>query len=882
MQPDGTHIVATLHGDEHCHWAETPQGFTLLPSDNGFWEYACKNERGQIVPSGLSASVKQVPAWATRLRPTRLTGERKAPGVSSDLQIASSFPCFGKRKLLVLLINYSDTQPQYSQADFMAMMNESGYKGIGSFRDYYLAQSYGALDIETTVTPWVTLVGDKAHYGADGAVNMIVEALKIIDPDINLKDFDNDGDGVLDGLAVIHQGCGYEMSGNPADIWSHSSEIYGLELDGVTVRRYTIEPEQLSTGQQANIGVISHEFGHNLGAPDFYDSDYEGSGGEFPGTGMWDLMASGAWNGTNGHGDRPAGMNMWQKIALGWVTPSVLDSTQTVSLNPAGDSAEACRINTTVPGEYFIVENRQQTGPFDVALPGSGMIIYHATEDIIRQRVEPNTVNAKYPQGMYMICADANRDPHETASSYGDINSPYAVFPGSAHITTFSDETLPSSCSTSGRYSYFELNDICQLEDGATTFNYHQLVAPARPLHLVAEAQKGVVSLHWDAPESDEQPVEYSVYENGKLVTTTASTSFLQSEPPRGSVIKYAVDATYPSGLVSPYVETAIRVPDNKVQSVETAVIQEEGDTAVQLRFALPTRLSHANVDDMNAYASITYDGVEAFEYGHRFTATDFYTLKGAKIKRVSFFPLQVPADVSYVVRVWETDAHGENTKVMTEKSVTEFGTAMWKEVTLPKAVTVIAGRDYYITVEVLSPTTHHVEVLTDLDGILQGRGNWIHREDGTWGAEQSETLRGNFFLYATISLPSPSKATTLPDAPAVEDASVDMLMPIGFRVYRDGEQIGDTGNSLFVDNHVAEGIHVYSVASLYRGNSESEGFTIDAITIGDGSDIDNLQIKQKGTNVHYYNLQGQKVLHPTAGTYIRIDGGKRHKVVVR
>ena len=81
----------------------------------------------------------------------------------------------------MLLINYNDSQTLYTQADFQNVMNQENYAGTGSFRDYYLEQSFGQLDIETTVTPWIQLNGAKRYYGSEGAVAMITEALRMIE-----------------------------------------------------------------------------------------------------------------------------------------------------------------------------------------------------------------------------------------------------------------------------------------------------------------------------------------------------------------------------------------------------------------------------------------------------------------------------------------------------------------------------------------------------------------------------------------------------------------------------------------------------------------------------------------------------------------------------
>ena len=117
---------------------------------------------------------------------------------------------------------------------------------------------------------------------------------------VDWSQFDNDGDGYVDALNIIHAGPGAE-EGNSTYIWSHKWSLnpnygsYGDQsrfYDGVWINNYTINPEKQSLGYDGNpgivhIGVISHEFGHALGLPDLYDIDYSSDG-----IGTWGLMLS--------------------------------------------------------------------------------------------------------------------------------------------------------------------------------------------------------------------------------------------------------------------------------------------------------------------------------------------------------------------------------------------------------------------------------------------------------------------------------------------------------------------------------------------------------------------------------------------------------------
>lgn len=526
------------------HWGETLDGYTLLKDDKGYWVFAQTDKRGRLIASDLRYEGNSMKAKANGLQPglhfssRQVRSMRKSTQDHSDLTIDGTFPATGKRKLLVLLVNYSDTHPTYTQNDFYRMMNQKGFEGIGSFRDYYLEQSYGKLDIDVTVTDWITLPTTKAIYGSEGAPYMIEDALSLVADTLDLKQFDNDGDGILDGLAVIHQGTGQEMSGDASEIWSHSSIIYGLKYNGVSVRRYTIEPECLALGNRmSTIGVICHEFGHNLGAPDFYDTDYAQSGGEYCGTGVWDLLGSGAWNGD--YGTRPAGINAWQKWVLGWTEPVALENDTTVADMPSADKQPiAYRMETGNPGEYYLMENRQQSGAFDAALPGHGLVVYHVNENTIKTKLTTNDINATFPQGIYTVCSDAAVDPESHPSSYGNVNSASAPFPGDYHHTEFSDSTLPSTKSQDGRSAYRALKNITE-EDGQVGFQFVHSEEPAKPINLHASTQNGNVTLTWDLSATDEPVDHYTIYRNNASVATSSTTTFTDEAPTSRTVLTY-------------------------------------------------------------------------------------------------------------------------------------------------------------------------------------------------------------------------------------------------------------------------------------------------------------------------------------------------------
>ncbi|PGS55814.1 immune inhibitor A domain-containing protein [Bacillus sp. AFS041924] len=200
---------------------------------------------------------------------------------------------------------------------------------IKTFKQYFEEQSGGSYTVKGTVTNWLTVPGTAADYGDDnpegghdnlaptGPRDFIKDAVKAaVKSGVNLADFDkldiydldgdgntNEPDGLVDHLMVIHAGTGQEAGGGKLGdkaIWSHRWTLDGVtSFDDTTasvpywkgkmaVYDYTVEPEDGATG------VFAHEYGHDLGLPDEYDTQYSGSGEPIA---SWSIMSGGSWNG---------------------------------------------------------------------------------------------------------------------------------------------------------------------------------------------------------------------------------------------------------------------------------------------------------------------------------------------------------------------------------------------------------------------------------------------------------------------------------------------------------------------------------------------------------------------------------------------------------
>lgn len=493
-QPDGSTLTIIGKGNHYLSYSETVDGYTVIQNEKGYWEYATQDQDGRLKASAVLASnpeqrnvleeafLQKVPQQLRHsneveatLRARFTEPQRMQTGARSS-GMAESFPSLGSHKILLVLIEYPNLKSRYSTSDFQDLMNEEDYNGTGSFRDYYKAVSNNQLDVQVDVAGWYTASNNFQYYGksqndyGDRVRQLVAQAVDSADADgIDFSQYDNDNDGEVDGIFVVHAGLGAEEGSQTQYVWSHRWHLSGYERfnDGVWVRDYIINPEtRANNTRMVGIGVFCHEFGHLLQLPDLYDT--QESNGSSSGIGQWGLMGGGSWLNRE---RTPAMMSAWSRETLGWIHPQEITSTGVYTLKPASSSHECYKISTSNPNEYFLLENRQRDG-FDAAIPGHGLAIWHI--DATKTTLYPgdNVVNGdETRKGVDLEEADGRLDM-DNGSSNGDGSD---LFPGFSMRTSFNDNTAPNSRLYDGTGTGIQVNNILELNDSSISFQFGEL-----------------------------------------------------------------------------------------------------------------------------------------------------------------------------------------------------------------------------------------------------------------------------------------------------------------------------------------------------------------------------------------------------------------------
>ena len=383
-QPDGSTILLARHGDEWGHWLTDEQGRTVAKGADGYY---------RPVPEAQAQSMR------------RRAAARRAEARRHQQHRAGEHIAFGQKRFLVVLVQFPDRafETADARAAFSNLMNESAYSSNGSYgsaRDYYYDNSCGVFEPDFDVYGPVTVSQEMAYYGGNDSngydkhpEEAVYEACRLLDAEVDFSRYDNDNDGQVDLVFMYYAGYGEADGGDEDTIWPHqwglSQAGVSLALDGKTVDSYACSNELVGTGSRSGrmvgIGTACHEFGHALGLPDFYDTDYD-TNGIAGGLVEFSLMDAGSYN---NDGYCPPYLNMMERILLGWFNEDDMlefPSSGNYTLAHIQEN-KAYKTPTDQDGEYFIYECRGNEG-WDAYLTAHGLLVYHVDKSSRKVRTQ--------------------------------------------------------------------------------------------------------------------------------------------------------------------------------------------------------------------------------------------------------------------------------------------------------------------------------------------------------------------------------------------------------------------------------------------------------------------------------------------------------------
>ena len=311
--------------------------------------------------------------------------------------------------------------PDFSEAYYEDLLFSEA-EGAVSMRTFYIEESSNRYTVNGDVTDWVDVPYNAAHYGRNYCGSIVcAQTWRFVDDSIDswyaaqvaagrsqaeINDYlaqfdvwdryDRDGDGnfdepdgYIDHFQSVHAGEGEETGGGAQGtdaIWSHRwyayynnigvtgpdfNQLGGVKVGGTDlwIGDYTVEPEN------GGVGVFTHEFGHDLGLPDLYDTSGN-TGGAENSTGFWTLYSSGSYGSTgdpaDGIGSKPIPMSAYEKIFLGWSNYQLVGYGQKASVKLGPASA-----NTKKAQQLVALLPDKQVDSF-IGDPYAGEYFYHS------------------------------------------------------------------------------------------------------------------------------------------------------------------------------------------------------------------------------------------------------------------------------------------------------------------------------------------------------------------------------------------------------------------------------------------------------------------------------------------------------------------------
>lgn len=383
---NGTEVSVELKGDEHVHYLQAADGTCYVRNGNGY----------ELIDSE-ALQVRR----AKRQMKRRVIASSTSDGLGKYQTMSmGAVPSIGEYTIPVVMVQFSDLKFKSTTTvqKMTRYYNEEGYNDesdcVGSVRDYFKAQSGGMFVPTFDVVGIVTLDHPYSYYGKndeDGndegldylpgdVTSAAVEQLGVDFSKYVVPAGDSNHTKGVPLLAMFYAGRGEatesETEANAKLLWpcewdGTDDPVAQGTYQGVHFNSFFIGNE-LDTGGRSlmGMGVFCHEFGHALGLPDFYVTDYSYEGDDA--FGLWSIMDGGAYVNDS---RAPVGYTAYEKSYMGWLDLPEIDAAGDVTLQlPEGKSEQSAYIMRNSSNETFIFENRQP-GTWYPSSFGSGVMV---------------------------------------------------------------------------------------------------------------------------------------------------------------------------------------------------------------------------------------------------------------------------------------------------------------------------------------------------------------------------------------------------------------------------------------------------------------------------------------------------------------------------
>lgn len=488
QNPDGSAVTLRGWGNQFEAVFETLDGYTVVRGDDGYYEYAYLADDGaSLVPSGTRVggadpetltlpkhvrltreatrqsaaeardAMGPIPRWMQRRHEDRTRRIARPPeGLPTDSPGAAppegpggappTSATTGTYLGLVLLVDFSDFPQTIARQEVDDFCNKAGYSGFGnngSAFDYFRDVSDGKLRYKNHVAAYHRAANPRTYYTdptisygtrAQELIREVLDALRA--SGFDFSQLTADSAGFIQALSVFYAGA--RSNSWSQGLWPHSWALATPYSVGGG-RRFS-DYQITDLGTELTLRTFCHENGHMVcDFPDLYDYDSVNVGN---GIGHYSLMCFG------GSDKNPTQVEAYLKHAAGWASRvTTLTDGMTATVDAGRNDF---LLHPRSASEYFILENRQQSGR-DAALPDAGLAIWHVD-------VNGNNSHEQMTAAEHYECSleqSDNRFDLERRVNRGDAEDLYG---GAA--TGFGSATAPNSNWWDGNASGLEIEHI--------------------------------------------------------------------------------------------------------------------------------------------------------------------------------------------------------------------------------------------------------------------------------------------------------------------------------------------------------------------------------------------------------------------------------------